>query len=506
MPAVTFKVNGALDPECHKNLYIKRAEDDVVRQYLNRVGVECVYVSLIGARQTGKTSFLNFLHYEFQDWVTVQVDLSNLHSLPEEEWYIQCIDRCSRQMRNKELDISLETVQQYCQRYTNPFSALGWEEFLRLACQCLPDRQYLLLLLDEISSVPSSQRETFFRSIRALHQSASVPNNRPELRKMGIVFAGAFVPEMLIKGESSPFNVSSLVYMSNISLTQLKEFTDVLSDIGIELEEEAVHAIYHWTGGLLCHVQRVCDKIMKMGVTLVTTSVVNEIIKELLFDDTYLRNIQVKLKQNTMLASFAWEIMKKPLLANRNDTVFAELEVVGIIRHDPDTKRWKIVNLLCECFLHNYLEEQPMTGMEIIVLKGVDFLFKEVSKILEERREARRQRGEQDDISVPVDADTSGSADSVTAEEVKDALRPKLVHLKDIPQEIQGCINLIEQYREVIRQSEQTIAVHGGFLLAPQITRYQLSNAEKEVKTNSQRLKNLIENAYGHKIVIVGLE
>jgi hypothetical protein len=137
-----------------------------------------------------------------------------------------------------------------------------------------------------------------------------------------------------------------------------------------------------------------------------------------------------------------------------------------------------------------------------IVKQGVTFLFDQASALLKERRDSRRKRGEKTDISEP--QETQNVALSTKEEVLSKPL--KTVYLKDVPDEIKHCIEMIHTYRENKRFTEETIGHYGGFRLAPTNVRNELIMQEDYIKEWSQKLKELIEKAYGQKITIVGLE
>ncbi len=513
MGAAAFKYTGALDPQYHHHLYVERPEDQMVRQALEeRVGTECVLISLIGARQTGKTSLLNRLHarYNAEDsgWTTIKIDLSMLIEAEGESWYQQFIATCCDRLQPRGITLSVLELQDHClPLYIPPFSGRGWTELLRLACQKLPVRQRLLVSLDEISSVPRQQWEPFFSNIRAIHQAASSSDDRPEYRRLGLILSGAFVPAQLINiVEKSPFNVSTKVYMSPVGVDQLQSLTQLLAAEGITIDSEAIEAIYRWSGGLLYHLQRFCVEIASTNNLLITTSVIDSLADTIAFDDAYLSHILRRLQEIEILARRAQRIMQKPLRSDRNDNIIATLEITGVIRHDPATNTWEITNQLCERMLRQHFstKEQAMTGLEPIAVvaltKAVDFLFDEAGKLMEERRAARKARGDAEDTPAP-----PAGAVTTTKEEVL-SLQPKTVYLKDIPKEVQHCLDMIHQYRDNKRRLDATIAAYNGFLFAPGHIQYQLRDSEDQIKHWCQQLKNLIDESYGHKIVIIGLD
>ncbi len=513
MGTAIFKCTGALDPQHHASLYIERPEDVAVRQALARVGTECVLISLIGARQTGKTSLLNRLHAEFgapdTNWLPVKIDLSGLSEVEGEPWYQQFIATCCERLQQRGIALSVQDLRDHSlPLYIPPFSARGWIELLRLACQRLPGNQRLLLSLDEINSVPRQQWEPFFSNIRAAHQAASAPDDRPEYRRLGIILSGAFVPSQLINiVEKSPFNVSTKIYMTPTDVARMRPLFQLLNEQNIILDHAAVEAIYRWSGGLLYHAQRLCEAIMYSGTNSVSAATVDMLALSIMFDDAYLNHVLRRLQENGMLARLALRILEKPLRSDRNVEAIATLEITGSIRHNSATNEWQIINHFCErLLLQHYPKEKPiMTGLEPIAVaaltKAVDFLFDEASKLMEERRQARKARGEAEDVPIPEVDDAA-----VTQKEDILALQPKSVYLKDIPMEVKHHLDMIHQYRDNKRRLDATVAAYNGFLFAPGHIQYQVRDAEDQIKLWCQKLKHLVENAYGHKIVIIGLE
>jgi len=145
-----------------------------------------------------------------------------------------------------------------------------------------------------------------------------------------------------------------------------------------------------------------------------------------------------------------------------------------------------------------------MTALDPITItalsKAVDFLFDQATKLMEERRESRKKRGdvnEQEELE---------HAKQLTPKTEVASWQPKSVYLKDIPREVKHCIEMIEQYRKNKRFTEESVSHYGGFKLSPISIRNELIKQEEEIKKWCQKLKDIIEHAYGHKISIIGLD
>ena len=149
-------------------------------------------------------------------------------------------------------------------------------------------------------------------------------------------------------------------------------------------------------------------------------------------------------------------------------------------------------------------EEQQMTAFDPIAQaalnKAIDFLFDQAGKLLAERHEARQKRGDGDD-SPAVQPETQ-----VTNKQEVLSWQPKNVYLKDIPKEVKHHLDMIHQYRTNKRYTDATIAQFGGFNSAPLNVRNEAIIQEDQIKEWTQRLKILVEEVYGHKIIMVGLD
>ncbi|MBC8077406.1 MAG: hypothetical protein H7Y32_15130, partial [Chloroflexales bacterium] len=136
--SINFIYNGPLDPQHHRALYIERDEDARMRQNLERVGTECIIVSLIGARYAGKTSLIYRLHYDYGvagGWVPLMIDLSMGNGVRGELWYQQLVVACCQALPQA-MGLTVDALRTHCTQNSivTPFSAQGLTELLYLAC------------------------------------------------------------------------------------------------------------------------------------------------------------------------------------------------------------------------------------------------------------------------------------------------------------------------------------------------------------------------------------
>ena len=507
-----FKYTGALSPDHDAHLYIERPEDMEVREKLARVGMECVLISLIGARQMGKTSLIYRLLHEYTQpngqWIVINLDLSSIKSYQNTQWYVQLINRCCQQINRQNISVTMSELQLHCeQSYIPLYSADGWAETMRLICQKLPPSTNLVLALDELSTVPQNQWENFFSRIRAMHETAKSPYECPEYRKLAMILVGSFVPKKLIQGENSPFNVSSKIYMSLANREHLVQIQHLMDQHGITLENDIVDTIFDWTNGVLYHVQRFCEAIVKLKHNQIDKDCIDAIAQQMVFDDTFIQHVQLYLQENVLLQKIAQRIYNKPFQSNRNTDTIASLEIKGAIYHDLQTNRWNITNRLCRQALEELFstEEQPMTGLEPIftaaLTKAVDFLFGEAGKLLDERRKVRQDVGKDDDTPV-----LKGEVTQKEVLVISQDLQTKNIYLRDLPNEVDHILRLIESYRSNRRILENQIRHAGGVNRAPIDKVNDLQSTDDDIRYNIQRLKDLIQKAYSHQINLVGLD
>jgi len=149
-----------------------------------------------------------------------------------------------------------------------------------------------------------------------------------------------------------------------------------------------------------------------------------------------------------------------------------------------------------------------MTGFEAIgvaaLMKGVDFLYGEAKELLKANREAKKKRGEIDKTGI-----ANEKLAEVDAEVVKQSVinaNPAALKLQDFAQEVEHCIEQIHKNRSNKRLLENQLAQYGGFEFAPLITQNQIRRSEEEIVLWTMKLKDIIENVYGRKLIIQGLD
>ena len=262
--AKDFKILGPItNPE--KQIYIERPEDTEVLQALYRGD----YITLLGARQTGKTSLLYKLASGLKTEIPVLVDLSSFSKVDKDDWYGRVartvVKRLPQELKNMIGEVN------FCTDHEQ-FRNLLWEIADALAG---PDR--LVLLLDEMGTVPEEIRDGFFSTIRSIYIERG---SEEAFQKYLFVLAGVTPLTKLISPESemSPFNISRIIYMSDFNLEGVRELGDNLRLYGFTIDNSVIEHIYDWTHGHPNLTQEIFARLIQATPEKVTEETVDYLV------------------------------------------------------------------------------------------------------------------------------------------------------------------------------------------------------------------------------------
>ncbi len=142
-----------------------------------------------------------------------------------------------------------------------------------------------------------------------------------------------------------------------------------------------------------------------------------------------------------------------------------------------------------------------------VLLKAVDWLFDECSKILQERRERRKDQQEAEKQSPtgaaplaanePLPADVIQSKDAALNQMVDEAV------WKNTKDEVVHLLNLLEIHTSNYNLAKSQYAMWGRALV-PSIVVNNLTEAEDEVAKTTQKLQDILSKAYGKKVIVPG--
>jgi len=329
--AKEFKTLGPItDPE--KQIYIERPEDTEVLQAVYRGD----YVTLLGTRQTGKTSLLYKLARELKTEIPVFVDLSSFSEVKKDDWY----DRVARTVVGRLPQGLKDAIGEvnFC---------IDNEQFRNLLQEIAdtlvgPDR--LILLLDEVGTVPKEIRDGFFSTIRSIYNEIGTVD---AFQKYIFVLAGATPTAELISPESenSPFNISKTIYMSDFSLKGVRKLGKNLRLHGFTIDNSVIEHIHNWTHGHPNLTQEIFSNLVKSEEKTISDKMVDKIVQSLIVRGcNNLEHIRRHLdrEENENVRQAVIEILKKQFKSKftrteRTDgSLIIKMELIGLIRKGED--------------------------------------------------------------------------------------------------------------------------------------------------------------------------
>jgi hypothetical protein len=348
-----FRYTGHLT-EDDAPLYVERDEDKKVAAFV-RGGK---YVALIGARQTGKTSLLYRLRRQLLDegCIPIYIDLSSFGGTVEGRWYEHLRGEMQTQIERVLPGISILPMRDH----------LDFRQALRKFPRDLPSLSKIVMLLDEVSAVPEPFSDRFFGAVRAVFSSRGVHS---EFKRYVFVLAGTFIPDEIVKNkDNSPFNVAEHVHTSDASKDGIAKLVRNLERLSLDISDEVIERIFHWTAGHLCLTQRLCAILEERGEFRLTPRSVDSAVDTMLLDDTNIRHVRKEVARlESEMSKLAQEILEGAKVKfSRNDLDVARLELTGLIKEDEDGT----------CVIRNRIYEQalravPEPGIRVDVESGL---------------------------------------------------------------------------------------------------------------------------------------
>lgn len=144
-----------------------------------------------------------------------------------------------------------------------------------------------------------------------------------------------------------------------------------------------------------------------------------------------------------------------------------------------------------------------------LLLKVVDFLFGEGSKILQERRERRKaeQKAEsaKPEVTGPPSPGKLEVADAIRSKEDAFSQRISEFVWSDLEAEIQHLMTMLEIYTKNYRLAKEQYALWGK-ILVPTIIVHNLTFAEDGVAATMKELQAALSKIYGKKVIAPEVE
>jgi hypothetical protein len=301
------------------------------------------YVIIYGGRQTGKTSLLLQLEHQLHGSVRVcRIDFQGLPGADAPRMYRFLARRIASVLP---LTADADTV-------SDPPSLV---QFLTQALDT-PDVQRLVVLLDELGTLPGATRDELGNVLRSMFHTRLI---NPALAKLQIALTGGIELHHLVVAEVSTLhNICEEIYLGDLSQADAVALVaDGLERLNIPRAdgEKLGRAVYAWVQGHPYLTQRLGQLLAQSherGAPL-DTARLNEAIDTVQRHDVLLRNLYSKLTEYE-LQEAARQVITAPPRFSRLYDEMARLELLGLAKGVQG--QWAVRNPLIETALRDWLD------------------------------------------------------------------------------------------------------------------------------------------------------
>lgn len=392
---VNFTTRGPVDPTDERLYVVRPHVDDVVKQELKRGHI----IALIGPRQTGKTSLLLKLRLHLSTesgYQPIYLDVSPVETKSSEAWFDYLLNSMVSQAKSGTPNFVPDAER----------DQLGFRKIISFLAKSIESSNRIVFMIDELGTIPPSVRYPFLSTIREIYVNRYV---EPSFQKLSFVLGGTYLPDDLIKGAASPFNVAKEVYTIDSDRQGVKQIVGVFEDSGKLVTEEAIDQVYAWTHGHLYLTQRICEIIEERWPhsRQISRPLVDNAVDHLLrFGDINLAHVLGVLEERPELYEHTRKLLDGSLRQyfSLTSTTLARLDLLGVIRKDEGNF----------CVIRNRVYEHALRMLyDSGVVPYTEHVFVEVpSKKIEDtiQRPTYHQASgsiDYDDLEVIIDAEKS---------------------------------------------------------------------------------------------------
>jgi hypothetical protein len=285
------------------------------------------YITLVGARQTGKTSFL----YRLQKELAPQCHsvLVNLQVIPNASPSRLFRLMAAEVVKQLELPSLLPKADEVC-------SGSGFE---RLLCEVPETVGRVAVLVDEMSALPQNTAIYMANVLRAVFSDRLLPGFEA-LGRFVFLLAGGSELLNLTMTVVSPFsNISTQIYLSDLTLAEAKQviaygFAGIRVNVG--LVHELAEAIYEQTHGHPYLTQRMAAYIAEFAAQEESTpdlSWVTRARDKVISNDENIRHVHNALQDRALLDT-AFQTLQTPTPFRYMSLRQEKLHLLGIIREE----------------------------------------------------------------------------------------------------------------------------------------------------------------------------
>ena len=320
METKIFHWGGNLDPS--SPVYVVRPEDAKLAEHI-AVGD---FVSIIAARQMGKTSMLLRTRKLLSQagMAIAYIDLSPAREESLQGWYGYLAKTINEQLLNPADAPPL------------PNTHLEFMQYIRAAATLMGNKRFCIML-DEIGAVPPELSDAFFGNVRYVFSNRQV---KPELRYTNFVLCGTFQSRNLIRNPAnSPFNISKNLRPSDFSRDGVKSLVSQLERLGIFYDDDIPDEVYSWTAGQPYLTQRLCSIFEDWKIPISGPNIVERAAQEIMAEDNNLDHIVSLLNDEPELVPWLERILihHENIRFNRmTNQRLARLELLGLIKPGTD--------------------------------------------------------------------------------------------------------------------------------------------------------------------------
>ncbi|MFP4441288.1 MAG: SUMF1/EgtB/PvdO family nonheme iron enzyme [Chloroflexaceae bacterium] len=341
---MTFHSRGALSPT--SPLFRGRTEE-LTRLVQLCQGDVTAYVIVYGGRQTGKTSLLLRLERRLQDSVRVcRVDFQSVPGATAAQVYTFLARR----------------VAQTVPLSPDPTPVSDPQTLTQFLTQALdrPEISRLVVLLDELGTLPDRTRDDLANVLRALFHDRLMT---PALAKLQVVLTGGIELYHLVIAEVSALhNICEEIYLGDLDEADAVDLiADGLAAAGVARQTgmPVGQAVYAWAQGHPYLTQRLgslLDLAVQRGASL-TPAFVDQTVHQMVQSDTLLGHLWRSLREQGLEAA-TQRLLTAPLRFNRFDDDLARLELLGLAKEVHGL--WGVRNPLIATVVRTWLDLEPL--------------------------------------------------------------------------------------------------------------------------------------------------
>ena len=319
MPDKNFQIRGPITA-AEESVYIERVQDREVLSYLHGAN----YITVLGARQTGKTSLLYHLIQQLpaDQYSPILIDLSPVRDADKGQFYRFVSGRIAAQLG---LDDAVQMES------SNAPSQIEFQDFIKRVAEHIGPSKRIVIMLDEFEAVPDDLREGFFGTIRTFYNERGI---QEEFARYLFILAGATDPNTLIAPDSglSPFNISQKVYLLDFDLQGIEEMVQHMGISSADTAKSVAASIFAQTQGHPNLSSKLCLFVKEHPGTSIDAAV-ESIINS---GDENIYRVVEGLKRSPEETRWVEKIVRQEesLKFDRSSALVTQMELQGLIRRD----------------------------------------------------------------------------------------------------------------------------------------------------------------------------